>query len=529
MSRPLHSRIIFTGSLVTTAPLHVGGAETGWDIDMPLAVNGAGEYYIPGTSLAGALRSWFRRAFDEKATEVLFGPETETRHTKEGRDAEASRVYVEDAVIEQDTAPEVRDGVGLDRFSGAAAERIKYTRQVLPAGTRLSFRLEAELPTNDPDAHRARLVHLIHALTEGCLTIGAAKTRGLGRLKLEDAKVQEQELGSRAGILAFLKNGDEARPFDLSAFKAANVIPKDTRPLVISIKWRPVLPIMVKADAAGVAVDMLPLFTGRDDGRLARVIPGSSIKGALRTMAERIMRTVLDGYDLSGPEGSDDARKDFLKQIEIPLVEALFGAPGKPEENNLNKPGKKVLSSWEPGLGVLAVADCHCTDHAITASDWQRLLGAEQPAQTEGHGMRHATRVAIDRWTGGAAEHALYSLLELHEGKWEKLRLEVDPYRLPKDETERGAALALLFLTLRELAKERIPLGFGTNRGLGAITVERITLSVPDGLPLEKSEHELTPESFDDADKLAFLEDLQAQWQKWLAEKRSASERENAA
>jgi len=515
MSRPLSSRIIFTGTLETTAPLHVGGVETGWDVDMLLARNGAGEHYIPGTSLTGALREWFRRAFGCALTEALFGPETETMHTDEGKNAEASRVYVEDAVIEDSSAaPEVRDGVGIDRFSGAAAERIKYTRQVLPTGTRMSFRLEAELPPDKAEEHKARLALMIDALMKGRIAVGAAKTRGLGRMKLKDAKVSEQELSSREGILAFLKNGGTGKTFELSAFQTDGITVNDTKPLTIHVKWRPVLPIMVKADAEGIAVDMLPLFTGRNDGKLARVIPGSSIKGALRNMAERIMRTLLDDkkYDLSG----------LLEQLKISLVKELFGTPGEQEDNKANAED----ADWLPGLGALAVADCHCRDHAITPDDWQALLNAEQARQTEGHGMRHATRVAIDRWTGGAAEHALYSLLEPHEGEWEELVLEVDPARLPpKKDTRRAATLALLMLTLRELAQERIPLGFGTNRGLGAIAVDTIKLDVPTELPMPKGTHELAPADFGDAGKLAFLNDLQDAWTEWLAQER----REKAA
>ena len=518
MSRPLSSRIIFTGTLETTAPLHVGGVETGWDVDMLLAVNGAGEHYIPGTSLTGALRAWFRRAFGVEATEALFGPETETMHTDEGKTAEASRVYVEDAIIENHkVTPEVRDGVGIDRFSGAAAERIKYTRQVLPAGTRMTFRLEAELPKVDVEEHKARLALMIDALKDGRIAVGAAKTRGLGRMKLVGAEVAEQALSSREGILAFLKNGDAARSFDLADFKTDGIMVNNTAPLAIRVKWRPVLPIMVKADAAGIVVDMLPLFTARGDNKLARVIPGSSIKGALRDMAERIMRTLLDDNLEKPAEG----RSGFIKQLEVSLVEELFGAPGKSKDDEGNEKAK----DWLPGLGALAVADCHCKDHEIMPDNWQVLLNAEQARQTEGHGMRHATRVAIDRWTGGAAERALYSLLEPHEGKWEELVLEVDPIRLPPAEPWRSATLALLMLTLRELAQERVPLGFGTNRGLGAIEVERITIEAPDDLPLPAGTHELTPADFKDADKLAFLEALQAAWQDWLAQKR----REKAA
>ena len=86
-----------------------------------------------------------------------------------------------------------------------------------------------------------------------------------------------------------------------------------------------------------------------------------------------------------------------------------------------------------------------------------------------------ATHVAIDRWTGGAAEHFLYGILEPWGITWPAMRLSVDLGRMPDD--QRPAALALLLLTLRDLAQQRIPIGFAGNRGMGAITVSTIRLS----------------------------------------------------
>ena len=63
MARHIHSRLKVEGTLTAETALHVGGLGESPDTDMPLARNGEGKYYIPGTSLTGSLRSWFEKNF----------------------------------------------------------------------------------------------------------------------------------------------------------------------------------------------------------------------------------------------------------------------------------------------------------------------------------------------------------------------------------------------------------------------------------------------------------------------------------
>ncbi|HKV37962.1 MAG TPA: RAMP superfamily CRISPR-associated protein, partial [Blastocatellia bacterium] len=58
MARRVDSRLRIRCTLVARTPLHVGGMGADVDTDLALAVNGAGDFYVPGTSLSGALRGW---------------------------------------------------------------------------------------------------------------------------------------------------------------------------------------------------------------------------------------------------------------------------------------------------------------------------------------------------------------------------------------------------------------------------------------------------------------------------------------
>src|ERR1044072_3999582 len=137
MARKIASRLLINGSLVACGPLHVGGAEDDSDVDLALAVNGSGAFYVPGTSLAGAIRGWLGRQLDEKAVDGVWGFQEESE--KEAEQGFASFVFVEDGIVKLPTGTiaETRDGVGIDRVFGAAADGVKYDRAALPAGTQI--------------------------------------------------------------------------------------------------------------------------------------------------------------------------------------------------------------------------------------------------------------------------------------------------------------------------------------------------------------------------------------------------------
>ncbi|MCB9958316.1 MAG: hypothetical protein H6843_06815 [Rhodospirillaceae bacterium] len=532
MARRIHKRYRVTGTLVAQTPLHVGGTGARLETDLPLAVDGAGRHYIPGTSLAGALRGWHRQACRGAHWDAQFTGEVGGKAAfcdrlwgfqLSGKDKGgiASHVLIEDAPVATPLPPEIRHGVGIDRVEGRAADRIKYDRQILPRGTCFDLDMTIEVPDSCADSGvRAALGHLLTALKHGDVRLGASKTRGLGRIKLNDGSVFEETLGSRDGIVSVLKARANQRPansgkalFDtlctVDATKLATVAcPK----LTISIAWEPAGPVMVKSDVEGISVDMLPLVSGAGE-TLAPVIPGSSIKGALRAQAERIAATVLDiclDKDIPG-------RERFLTHVaRVDLVETLFGAPG-PEEKpkkkqDIGPPRAPKAAGPVLGLGAVAVDDCFAEQH-IKPDAWQGLLDAEAGdtksqapllsalQNADLSGFYPATHVAIDRWTGGAADSFLYSVLEPGGLAWEPISIELDLTRLavlreredvnaaretPTDGNgashlgRRQAAIALFLLTLRDLLFERIPIGFGSNRGLGAVKVTSIKITSPE-------------------------------------------------
>jgi CRISPR/Cas system CSM-associated protein Csm3 (group 7 of RAMP superfamily) len=487
--------------LVTQSPLHVGGHGEEVDTDLPLARDGAGQLYVPGTSLAGALRELAERLFGESVIDELWG-------YQDGDKGHASFV-VEDAEIENsnNVVVEVRDHVGIDREFGSAAENIKYDRAILPRGTRLSLRLTVEVATQDQGKQAlAMLATLKQALEAGEVRLGAAKTRGLGHVKLQGGALTEQVFGSRQGILASLRqaNGSVVSQTDIAAAKQAH--PAQPRPrLTLKILWRPVGPLMVKAGFDGIAADMLPLVSGCD-GQVSLVLPGSSVKGALRSQAERIVQTVRG--DTSPQWLGTDGKRKFLDAVKLPLINELFGA------------AKQTEAEPHLGLGALGVMDCF-GQYRLRVDQWQAIQAAEDDRQLREaltaaglHPWSQAYHVAIDRWLGSAAESMLYTLLEPHRTEWEPLTLEMNLQRLPCE--LQLPAIALLLLVVRDLANDRLPLGFATHRGIGTVSVELVGVDLPK--PLAQLGHVVLPGGRLNELPADLRQTMNRAWRQWIAD-----------
>jgi CRISPR/Cas system CSM-associated protein Csm3 (group 7 of RAMP superfamily) len=468
MGRDVSLAIEVTGELVCCGPVHVGDWDAGPGNRLPVQRDGQHQLLIPGTSIAGALRSWLSRAststgpFDVRR---LFGhivPGTE--------DGEASLIQVDDAVAE--AVLQHRDGVAIDRHTGAAAGGFLYEREVVPAGTRFSFRLTA----HEPRAGSARVDEavdcLVAALAAGRIAFGARRSTGHGRAKLENPWVRKGDQSTRGGMAAWLRR-------EPAASASAPAVDASDGNLEITVEWAARTPVLVQDSVQGTVVDALPL-TGRvvdDSGhaRLAWLLPGSSVKGALRSHAERIVRTLRD---IAAPG-------EFLDVLRDPRLGPVLTLFGFASNRSVPAADDKRPSGWR---GALDVTDCHSRT-AFDDDAWQQVLTAHSDGgdpvedlavlRARLAGLPAAARprishhVAIDRWTGGAAENLLFSVLEPADVEWENLTLVLDTQRCRDD----PLALPLLLLLLRDLNDGWLQLGFGGTRGRGTVTGSKISFA----------------------------------------------------
>jgi CRISPR/Cas system CSM-associated protein Csm3 (group 7 of RAMP superfamily) len=418
--------------------LRVGGWGSSAHADLIVARDGLGRLMIPGTSLAGALRAWLG-SVTIPGEGFLFGAADLAAVFGDLEDGMVCRIMADDAVAAADAGAAVRDGVGIDRSTGSAAAGVLYQHELVPPGTRFAVRITAAQTTLDAERTGLAVDLLVSALAAGRVEIGAARTRGLGQVRLTDITRTRVDLTDRDQVLGWLcGHPAPARPADVT-------LPGDGR-LGVEISWSAVTPVMVRAStvneaepARDRAVDTVPLRSG-DGGAL--LLPGASVKGVLRSHAERITRTVRSIDELPGR---------WLDQVNDPRlgpVAALFGTVGD------HRPAAASRR------GALSVHDCLGTAAA----------------------ERVVTHVAVDRWTGGAAENLLFSVQEPAEAQWQPIRLSLEVARAgSKDDPDGGQALALLLLVLRDLADGWLTLGFGGTRGRGSVRVSRVAFT-GDGL-----------------------------------------------
>ncbi|MBB4913986.1 RAMP superfamily CRISPR-associated protein [Streptosporangium saharense] len=476
--RHLTSRVRARGWLLTTAPLHVGGLGHDPSDPLPIALDGQGRPYVPGTTLAGVLRHWMDGA-QPGTLDGLWGSAEEKGH--------ASRVVVADGLVTTEprldehalpaapldvAALEFRPSVGIDRVTGAAAPEFLYGRAVIPAGHYV--RLEIDVESNEEaDLDEARMDALLTALRAGKVRVGAATGRGLGAVRLLDDPFEMvvDRFDSPEGLPAVLRDDPARRRGAEPSRRTDPALPPARQVLDIRVEWRPLAPVMVRAGAGGLFADTLPLTTRVDRRHVTLVLPGGSIKGALRGHAEFVERTAREGGPPapSAPPGASpaDYSAAFRAQLDqLPAVRALFGA---------------ARDGRERGAGALRAEECAAL---VTVPDelWDAAIGGEPDEsdsvrdRLEDLGMARSDHVSLDRWTGGAADGRLFTVLEPHAVGWEPIRLSVDLTRLGSGS---DVALALLLVTLRDLAEGRIPLGASANRGFGDIEVTEVVLTGP--------------------------------------------------
>lgn len=556
------------GELVALSPLQVSGMAVGL-ADMTLAINGRGNYYVPGESLTGPMRHWLQRRLQagEEMLDKLLGPELgdNTRGKDTGH---ASFLEIEDAEVALPAGldAEIRDGVAIERFHGVPGDHLLYNREVLPRGSRLSLVMTLNIPEaekNDNSRGPAFLFltgKLLEGLERGSIRFGAFKTRGSGRLKLDSLEITEETLNTSEGIIEVLNHrsdflggnagghtavgeaesggagsdavnsfADEIGKLGIQVGQKEPMTFSEPATVTMEIDWRPESSVMIKTETAGIAIEMLPLVGGTGDNTVAPVVPGSSVKGSIRSRMEMLVRTVL-----KRPTSNND---DFEKQIELPLVSEVFGV-------------RRGSSYKWAGAGALTVDDCYAVfgdggesggegaavdSSGLDSSDWLDLVSAADDedvlAALRKMGLdswQLAYGTAIDRWLGNAADKALFTMLEARRQAWSPLRLTLELDRLNKDEVPHEVAVALMLMVARDLEDKLITIGFGGNQEMGLVCVDKVRMLFEnvqiEGTGQESAENGdgastgIEFESFEGfcVDNKALLKKLNEAWKSWI-------------
>jgi len=428
------------------SPLHLGEGREGSATDAPLRRTAAGEVVLPGTSLAGVLRT-----IDEEITGSvsqchlykhtrgaacpcdtcsLYGQSRPSAAVTPGIVVRASRVRVFDSVIAT-TRTEIADSVSLDRVLRQAAKGRKFDREDVPAGSSLTVEVRLELD-GDNLSTVGRLVSALNCLGRGEVPVGGRVAGGLGRLAATTPlEVSSRAFGSQspdAFIKAITRGAGGWSPLDVSTL----AIPQHARDSVISftIRSRPESTFLVSDSAESVAsgYDRAPR-----GGAASPQLPGSSLRGALRSAAERIARTLGGRGGACDPLGPNSC-----------ATMARLGQRATPPTQVPRCLACRLFGNEELGSPLLVQIDRQGSAKAVPFD-----------------------HVAIDRFTGGQRHGLKFNVQASAEATFfVQLRLRKDA---ESKDLERFRAL--LALTVRELGLGWVTLGHGAAKGHGVFAI----------------------------------------------------------
>ena len=380
-----------------------------------------------------------------------------------------------------------RMGNAIDRYWGSVADGALFEHEYLPAGRPLEIVITAQaglpdgvdVPAGAVEPATPEQVETLFGLFLGLfrserIAFGGRQGAGWGRVRPDTRPgagfwtLTRAPLGSCDDLVSWLSGGQDM---------AGTITPVDCGGpdrMRITVEWNSPTGILVAdpriseaelerkrqekekreraAQEAGrsgepddVRDDYVPARQMRTDTAQGErlVLPGSSVRGALRSRASRIARTILAARHAPVEDWSDTDVHDQLAGDPV-LVRDLFGST---EQH-----------------GALTVLD------TLAVPGSSRLIPHN----------------AGDRWTGGVAGGALYGE-EVHDAQWGDLTLELNPgsFSPRADADRRRAAWCLLGLVLAELAAGALPLGSRGTRGLGQVEVTGIRVEGGPSLGVE--------------------------------------------
>ncbi len=471
-SRRIVERIVVRGELVLDTPAHFGGGDSEGLASLSLLTDPAeGRALLPGASITGALRNYWRErryGYGAAARDTdLFGAHRGRRGAMKGFQ---SLLLVDDA-LGPEPQVELRPGVKIRGDTRTAEEEHLYDVELLRAGTRFPLRFELlvdDQPGSDITAKQfealdevgraeylasrrqdllSNLALAAEGFEKGEIGLGARKRRGFGRCHVESWQVRRYDLGTRAGLLAWLAEGrgwpeEEMAPENNGSSLAAllRVAPDDTdRRYHFALEATFALDgsLLVRSGfgEADAGPDMAhlhrPVFeeAGKEPADPQPVLPGTSLAGALRARAQRIANTL--------------ARDSVLAEG---LVNGIFGVG--PQDDGTGSDGEK--------------------------QHWASRLVVQESVVEEAKSLVQ-TRIRIDRFTGGAMDGYLFSEAPVFGGENCNLHLQLllrgpAPARSEdKPAPPADAEIGLLLLLLKDLWTGDLPVGGESSVGRGRL------------------------------------------------------------
>jgi len=422
--RSMVARWVITGTMTLESAAHFGGEGEGFSDMQILRDPKDGVPLLPGTSLAGALRSYLADVIggycskEQPEVAALFGA---ARGDDEGSQ---SPLIVFDSLgsLPSELNVEIRDGVAINPATGTAEHRKKYDFEVLPAGTEFPVRVELIVGKGDNEVRTVSLlVKALNGLCHGEIALGMRRSRGLGAIKTDTWKATRFDLTTPEGWMQWLTSDHENPTREVSDV--------DGPVVAVQNAYRDLMIEEIADDKReSVFIDALLHVEGDILIRSAGFEPAGADVIHLRSAG----KPVLPGTSLAGAMRSQALKIANLFNREA-LVDDLFGP-------RISKDGNAKVDN---GKDSPKASKLRISEGTISEAEVRRQI-----------------RIAIDRFTGGVVNGALFDE-EVQSGGCVEVKIEL---RNPEE-----AEVGLVLLLLKDLLSGQIPVGGSVSVGRGIL------------------------------------------------------------
>lgn len=278
-------KIVFTGTLQLDSPLMIGsGTETEKrknEADIHVLKDKLERPFIPGTSLAGVLRSWLAEE-DAGAADKLFGFVTKNKNSMS--DVQ-SAVSILDVVLENAKIV-VRDGVSIDVFTGTGLDGKKYDYEAVERGASGSFYMLLTLREyhrknlSEPDGLIERIAD---KLCSG-IRAGALTSKGFGVVRVPDICVAWYDFSKADDVKRWLLKQPAAKTYKGKACGKDN-----SNTFSVDGEFALATTLLIRDQSVQEKVGDKRINAAPIRSRNEYLIPGTSLKGVLRHQAVRIL------------------------------------------------------------------------------------------------------------------------------------------------------------------------------------------------------------------------------------------------
>lgn len=247
------------------SPLRIG------DNEGDLLLDAAGKPFLPGTSLAGACRSYVEQAFGSDVANELFG--------KIGDELRPSRLIFSDGVCRTSQSYFVQPRIALDGKSKTVQSGL-FERVTVSSGS--VFTVMLVLKTSC-EADKDVVEDMLAALNEGTIRIGADKSIGGGKVSIVNGHFVHYDCSKQQDLFDYVNKTKKKTAWSPKKNDGNRGV------IRFIIKGQTAAPLLVagqntfdsdQADRVYMKIDK--------NGNERAIIPASSFKGVLRHRIQRI-------------------------------------------------------------------------------------------------------------------------------------------------------------------------------------------------------------------------------------------------